>query len=503
MRNISKKQEEKRSKKIAKNAKGITLVALVITIIIIIILATVTINMAFGDDGIIKRAELAKDMYANDTAYTDQSMANATAYLDEMLNGVEGGTEPEDQPEEPVEPENPSIDETLPDKPNVVAGIIPVKYESGTGWVRTTEDDPEWYNYGTEEVAGGAAGKTWANAVLGNASWTTSGEKQVLNESATYSMVVWIPRYAYQITSQYHQNGSGAGNINIAFINTANEDKEGKTYSETYPSANTGSGMTEYVVHPAFNYGGTRLAGFWAGKFETSNTAGSSTDSTSQTVQIKGNVSSWRSIQVKNIFTVCTNMNASGNVYGLSEDDNVIDPHMMKNSEWGAVAYLSQSKYGKNAEVTINSNSSYTTGGGNYVSNTAQSTNGNITGIYDMSGGAWEYVAGYVGSGSSYGTTLVSAAEKYKDVYPTSYTSSTPANGHYGDAVYETSSSSSGTNSWYSDYSSFPNTSRPFFVRGGYYGDGSYAGVFFFNGNNGDEVSSYSFRVVLSPLSVT
>ena len=29
----------------------------------------------------------------------------------------------------------------------------------------------------------------------------------------------------------------------------------------------------------------------------------------------------------------------------------------MKNDEWGAVAYLSKSKYGKNAEVTINSNS--------------------------------------------------------------------------------------------------------------------------------------------------
>ena len=56
--------------------------------------------MAFGDDGIIKRAEQAKDMYANDTAYTDQSMANATAYLDEMLNGVTGGgTEEPEQSE--------------------------------------------------------------------------------------------------------------------------------------------------------------------------------------------------------------------------------------------------------------------------------------------------------------------------------------------------------------------------------------------------------------------
>lgn len=87
-------------RKLASQARGITLVALVITIIIIIILATVTINMAFGDDGIIKRAEQAKDMYANDTAYTDQAMANATAYLDEMLNGVTGGgTEEPEQSE--------------------------------------------------------------------------------------------------------------------------------------------------------------------------------------------------------------------------------------------------------------------------------------------------------------------------------------------------------------------------------------------------------------------
>ena len=97
-RNYRKNSKSKRTSQ----ARGITLVALVITIIIIIILATVTINMAFGDDGIIKRAEQAKDMYANDTAYTDQAMANATAYLDEMLNGVTGGGT--DKPEIPTMP---------------------------------------------------------------------------------------------------------------------------------------------------------------------------------------------------------------------------------------------------------------------------------------------------------------------------------------------------------------------------------------------------------------
>ena len=72
--------------------KGITLVALVITIIILIILATVAINFAFGNNGLIKRAEDARDYYANDTSYTDESITNVESYLDEIINGVGSGT---------------------------------------------------------------------------------------------------------------------------------------------------------------------------------------------------------------------------------------------------------------------------------------------------------------------------------------------------------------------------------------------------------------------------
>src|SRR5699024_1453712 len=109
-------------------------------------------------------------------------------------------------------------------------------------------------------------------------------------------------------------------------------------------------------------------SGFWVGKYETSSIEGNSDsvsgDSvTSKTIQIKAGVASWRYIRVSNIFTVCTNMNSSGNPYGLSTSDSVVDPHMMKNSEWGAVAYLSQNKtYGKGNEVWINNNSTFITG---------------------------------------------------------------------------------------------------------------------------------------------
>ena len=68
-----------------KNERGITLVALVITIVVLIILATVAISFAFGNNGLVKRAEDAKDFYANDTKYTDQSIVNVQHYINDVL----------------------------------------------------------------------------------------------------------------------------------------------------------------------------------------------------------------------------------------------------------------------------------------------------------------------------------------------------------------------------------------------------------------------------------
>ncbi len=68
-----------------KNERGITLVALVITIVVLIILATVAISFAFGNNGLVNRAEDAKDFYANDTKYTDQSIVNVQHYINDVL----------------------------------------------------------------------------------------------------------------------------------------------------------------------------------------------------------------------------------------------------------------------------------------------------------------------------------------------------------------------------------------------------------------------------------
>ncbi len=184
---------------------------------------------------------------------------------------------------------------------------------------------------------------------------------------------------------------------------------------------------------------------------------------------------------------------------------------MMKNDEWGAVAYLSKSKYGKNGKVDINDNSSYYTGGGNgnaYVNNIKQSTTGTIYGVYDMSGGAGECVASYINNENSNltdnGQSLVNGDKKTKNVYimtgEDKDTNNYNANSSkYGDAVYETSSNGNSNNgSWYNNASYFIYTVWPFFDRGGYYKSNFKAGMFCFGGHWGTSVEYESFRPVLS-----
>ena len=378
-------------------------------------------------------------------------------------------------PEEPTPPE-PTLpsdgsysDEKGVNTPNLGEGMTPIKWdETKNDWVETNGSDPEWYDY---------TAKKWANAK------TSDG-----------SMWVWLPRYAYSITSGYHS--STAGNIEIEFMKgLTNETSTGRT---TFQNA---SGQGNWNIHPAFNYG-TTVSGLWVAKFEASRSnATSSSAGSNNTIKIQPGVQSWRSITVNDIYTNCLNYNKT------------LNSHMMKNDEWGAVAYLSKSKYGKNAEVTINDSSSYYTGGGSgnaYVSNVGQSTTGTVHGVYDMSGGAWEYVAAYVNNGNSnltnYGSSLVNGDAKTKNVYSKGSSDSRDNNysansGKYGDAVYETSANgNSSSSSWYGDYSNFPYTSNPFFLRGGYYNNGTNAGVFYFYYNYGYSFSNLSFRPVLVTL---
>ena len=229
--------------------------------------------------------------------------------------------------------------------------------------------------------------------------------------------------------------------------------------------------------------------------------------------------------------------------------------HMLKNSEWGAVAYLSASKYGAGVNnVQINSQhqsgsdgngdssdgvtgcgpsasgaTGTYTGTGTLGTNTAcnssdtsrayngskgvlASTTNNIYGVYDMSGGAYEYVMGsYTTTNASQSSTSqFSYAVKppYVDLYV-----NPPFNGTYstnnnlctwatcgGHALYETKnvqSVSSGNESWGGDSSRFVRSSSPWFLRGGYVVGGSGAGLFYSGTGGGGTNDDHGFRVAL------
>ena len=429
--------------------------------------------------------------------------------------------------------------------PELVDGLIPVVYD-GTNWMSANQED-KWYEYNEQ---------WWANAVTttatNRAKYQTPGT--IIPMSDINTMWVWIPRYEYKFSNMATQYAGGTaelpGAITINFIDQ---------------KVTVSSDSANYKVHPAFTFGAEELSGIWVGKFETSNqksctlvpNVNSNCDLTTLGVQIKPNANPWRAIRVSTAFITSREMSNSGNVYGLN--NTTTDSHMMKNIEWGAVAYLSQSKYGKygntaysgvNKEVYINNY--YNTPGGyaNYMltgcsagapskassntcaytyekenTGTGASTTGNIYGIYDMSGGAHEYVmgnirtddnkqqmSGYQNTGSNNSgfaglnsdATSVVGDRNYPDTkYYDSYVYSTINTDHStryikGDATYEVSQGDGTNNGWYSDYAAFVNKYGPWFYRGSNNSSTTKAGVFSFLSTYGNLRIDTSFRLVLS-----
>ena len=418
------------------------------------------------------------------------------------------------------------VDDSGASYPELYQGLIPVTLDNGV--VKVADTSTEWYNY---------AKHNWANAVLINTADTSIKNKyftsdmkinqsmvgQLVDMSDIQQMYTWIPRYKYQLWNA--SNGSS----NPQMINITFESKE--------TPKSTGVTNGTYLTHPAFTFGTTELNGIWVGKFETSGTT--------TNVQIKPNQQSLTNITVGDMFNTSRNIELSyASNYSINASE--IDTHMMKNMEWGAVAYLSSSIYGRynnsttcitsGCETWINnvntgtgtttgvqwgpsitgcSGSSVSAAVANSMSSCANgydwstlgvnaSTNGNITGIYDMSGGAWEYVMGNMvdSTGNYYPSSsgLTKPDVKYYDSYAYSASTYTDhARGKLGDATKETLKTfGSETGGWYSDAAGLPSGTRSWFDRGGYCSHGTSAGVFYFGRDIGVSYTYGSFRSVIT-----
>jgi hypothetical protein len=385
-----------------------------------------------------------------------------------------------------------------------------IKWNSGTStWdtVDNPDTDTSWYNY---------ANKEWANAK------TNDG-----------SMWVWIPRYIYKISTGWHT--STAGTIDVQFSKVIDDNWNSSGIGNIDTGTTSNASNNKWTNHPAFDFGSTHLTGIWVAKFEATASEGVANGYTSdgtcpiagdnvttKTVKILPNVQSWRCISIGNMFTNTRNMETNG-VYGWGTTGVGIDTHMMKNSEWGAVTYLSKSTYGQNGnEIWINNSQTYTTGcagssvsasaydGCQYSYETANgvqaSTTGNIYGIYDLSGGTWEELSAYLDNGHinlNNGLSIINADSKYKDVYAKGATDDSSSNyalaiSHKGDAIYETSNSDGISNSWFGDYAIMSDNSWTWFSRGGSFNHSSSGGTYNFAASIGDVGGAIGFRPVLT-----
>ena len=513
---------------------GITLIALVITIIVLLILAAVTISALTGDNGILKNAASAKQetekteileqirldiydaMIENGGIAPDENQIETiadnygdiegTIFEDKVLLTDKGnyeiklseiwtltsgsGTEdPEDPPSTTGKTDGSYDKEEGVNTPKLKDNMKLVVYNNGE-WVEDTTKSAYKYEAQTGSTENGGTSE-WANAELDG------------------NYYVWIPRYAYRIdkSTEYTSQSGTSYKIDVKFlIGTTNKyyDEDGNEKEAkiaTNADETSAEGNTDYYVHPAFTFGDTPLEGLWIGKYESS-------DAGDNKIAILPNATSLRSINVSTMFSRAQNLSTTN-----------IDAHMLKNTEWGAVAYLTQSQYGRNGtEVSVNQCENYITGAGKTkgtnliyenttysttpetIKGTEQayngeigklsSTTGNVYGIYDMSGGAWEYVMGIYGTTTP--TTGSSGFTEFTDSkYYNLYTTTSSNNTNIGDALYETSG-------WNNDGTLFVYLDYPFFGRGSYYGYTSGAGVFLFGRGSGVGSSGDGFRVCLA-----
>ena len=377
--------------------------------------------------------------------------------------------------------------------PVLASNMIPVYYDAtAKAWkkadVKNKTMENRWYNYENH---------MWANAVTvkeaNRQTYLNASVGTPISMDDITTMWVWIPRFNAVTPSNYNGGTKALPNaIDVTFV------KPNETAID------------------AFTFGTKQLSGFWYAKFELSHsTLASSSNSNSlgctneacsnaNGIIIKPSVKSLRYNNISNFFFASRSMEQPNNSFGFVSSE--VDTHMSKNNEWGAVAYLAQSIYGKCAnsiactEVGINNNSTYITGigaeaGSSYTGATADSydtafgmrasTTGNIYGIYDMSGGAWDYVMGSYSKtiGSSGFTSSTFPNDKYFNNYTTS--------SYQGHALTE-------TNGWYNDNFGIVVSSSPWFSRGSQYSNSTSAGVFSSYPQNGTAYSNISARFTLT-----
>ena len=316
--------------------------------------------------------------------------------------------------------ENDNFDLSGANKPVLASNMIPVYYdETSDVWKKADKNNNnsnyQWYSY---ESSGDKKGM-WANAVTvkdtNRQTYLNATPGTIIPMDDINTMWVWIPRFKVNTTDFTLIRGKDSG--------YCLEDGEGRTTNTKEECEKLGSGIywVSHYKNPgaiditfvkenekaidSFTFGDKELSGFWFAKFATSHSTLSSstidnnlgctneTCSNANGIIIKPNVTSLRYNNISNFFYASRSMEQTGNSFGFVSSE--VDTHMSKNNEWGVVAYLTHSIYGRcnNSTNCVNvsrsSNEVYNTTSGKDTS-----TTGTIYGVYNMNDGKKEYVMG-------------------------------------------------------------------------------------------------------------
>lgn len=290
--------------------------------------------------------------------------------------------------------------------------------------------------------------KIWANAVITRKNQDINDPNsksreyylskeaigEEINENDIIGYYVWIPKFSYEVWNSsgidIKKENKGVTNINITFDNSN--------------------------IHKSFLYN-ENVQGFWVSKYEAGITNDTCTTNSCNIDNIdmlfKENISPLKNISISNAYKSIVNLN---------KELKISNPHLMTNLEWGAITYLSHSKYGIGTNI-IN-----------------ETTTGNVTGVYNM-GINSEFVMGNFnndfGFDESDNSGFTELPEKYVDIYK----SSSIKGRILGDATSE-------TENWYDSSHKFINGNYPFIIRGT-------NSIFDFSNSSGSANENITFRM--------
>lgn len=293
-----------------------------------------------------------------------------------------------------------------------------------------------------------------------------------INNEDVNSYFVWIPRFKYKLWNATGENNIDTYNayqIGIDVVFEKDNESSGVIYCENLECYSDELKITKitqndngkYYTHPAFKNLDEELSGIWVSKYEVSNN--------NQTIESKPNNEVWTNNYLSSFYQ---SIKKIGNNYS-----------MIKNTEWGAITYLSHSKYGvcqNNNCQTITPNTTYVSGNNLY-----DTTTGNIYGVYDMAGSATEFtMSNYTDNpnelsltNSNFQNTPISNND-YNLYYNNGFI--------LGDATKELSLESG---IWYNSTNNFINSTNNWLARGGI-AKNEFASIYSYNATT-DIISEY------------